>query len=72
MFKPCQGPNDMNIINEIQNNIKQWNHGLNCLQNQTPTKSTTKIIQLYTNKNHKTPRSRFQQPKLQNMYHWLA
>jgi hypothetical protein len=27
----------MNIINQIQNNIKQWNHYLNCLQNQTPT-----------------------------------
>jgi len=45
--------NDMNIMNEIQNNIKQWNHGLNCLQNQTPTESTTKKIQSYTNTNHK-------------------
>jgi hypothetical protein len=43
----------MNIMNEIQNNIKQWNHGWNYLQNQTPTESTTKIIQSYTNTNHK-------------------
>jgi hypothetical protein len=35
--------NDMNIINEIQNNTKQWNHDLNHLQNQTLTE-TIEII----------------------------
>jgi hypothetical protein len=40
--------NNMNIINQIQNNTKQWNRDLNCSQNQTPTKSTTKI----SNNNH--------------------
>jgi hypothetical protein len=40
--------NNMNIINEIQNNTKQWNRDLNCPQNQTPTESTTKI----SNNNH--------------------
>jgi hypothetical protein len=35
--------NNMNIINEIQNNTKQWNHDLNCSQNQTPTESITKL-----------------------------
>ncbi len=56
----------MNIINEIQNNTKQWNRDLNHLQNQTPTKSTTKIIQSYTNTNHKHLYHNSQQPKLRN------
>jgi len=38
----------MNIINEIQNNTKQWNCDLNCSQNQTPIESSTKI----SNNNH--------------------
>jgi hypothetical protein len=36
--------NDMNIITEHQFNIKQWNHILNHLQNQTIDKSTQKHV----------------------------
>jgi len=40
------------IINEPQNNIKEWSHILNNLQNQICNMLTPHIVHLHINKNH--------------------
>jgi hypothetical protein len=59
--------NDMNIIIEHQFNIKQWNHILNNLQNQTIDKSTRKHVHPYTNINHTHLDQNSQPLELQNI-----